>query len=89
MSHFVLLLDSYVKSIIIEQSWIILKDELSNKATSIDAIFEAHTSYINRILFRLVNHDHKESPFWAHLTNAFQNSAYFLLKNLTYYPLFE
>ena len=53
MSHFVLLLDSYVKSIIIEQSWIILKDEFSNKAKSIDAIFDAHTGYINRILFRL------------------------------------
>ena len=53
MSHFVLLLDSYVKSIIVEQSWIILKEELSNKAKSIDAIFDAHTGYINRILFRL------------------------------------
>ena len=53
MSHFVLLLDSYVKSIIIEQSWIILKEEFSTKAKSIDSIYDAHTTYINRIMFRL------------------------------------
>ena len=54
MSHFVLLLDSYVKSIIIEQSWIILKEEFSTKAKSIDSIYDAHTAYINRIMFRLL-----------------------------------
>ena len=52
MTHFILLLDSYVKSIIIEQSWIILKEEFENRCSSIDSIYEAHSNYIKRILFR-------------------------------------
>jgi hypothetical protein len=52
MSHFVLLLDSYVKSIILEQSWIILKEEFSSKAKSIDAVFDSHSDYIKRIMIR-------------------------------------
>ena len=52
MAHFILLLDSYVKSIIIEQSWIILNEEFENRCNSIDAIYEAHNNYIKRILFR-------------------------------------
>lgn len=52
MAHFVVLLDSYVKSIIIEQSWLILTDEFSNHCKSIDSIYDSHINYINRICFR-------------------------------------
>ena len=69
MSHFVLLLDSYVKSIIIEQSWVILKEDFSVRAKSIDAVYDAHTAYINRITVRLIlalTSDHLQSKIRSH-----------------------
>lgn len=52
MSHFVTMLDAHVRSINIEQSWILLEQEFQSKAKSVDSIYEAHMGYLNRIMVR-------------------------------------
>ncbi len=52
MTHFITMLDAHVRSTNIEQSWILLEQEFKSKGKSIDSIYDAHMSYLNRIMIR-------------------------------------